>query len=353
MAACLTGMTIRRELFLEQLGVPITGAVLTYSLAGPLGTALLTAQAVTPGPEPGVYGLWLDGSTYLREPGLYRETWEGEAAGSDLYRTGVFRVLPAHGPYLTRWEVRRLIARDLGEYHSGVAQSGGAASLTDLDQINEAFRGQWLYLRGGTGAGQERKIVSVTNGVFAVSRSWGTIPDYTTHYEITPRGVEVYNQALNAVIEEVAAEAPLRVTDGSVQLEDDVSEYRLPDGLHAVEAVSWVDEDDPAGWWHPLSAPYGEWSLLPGGILQVPYAATGIRLRLQATVLPDLVLEDDSYVEVPVGYLRHRTVADLLLADLQNAGTDAKAGGARAARAEQLAERLRPRHRPVPGRLVT
>jgi hypothetical protein len=70
MAEALVGLSTTREFYFENLGVPVTGAVLTYTLTGPTGTALVTAAAMTEEGS-GWYRYDLTGAQ-LATAGLYR-----------------------------------------------------------------------------------------------------------------------------------------------------------------------------------------------------------------------------------------------------------------------------------------
>lgn len=95
---------------------------------------------------------------------------------------------------------------------SGTATSGAAATLTDTTKawgVN-ALAGKFIYLSGGTGAGQRRTIISNTATVITVSTgatNWSVSPDSTTTYDIEStrqlfmkvEGMTLYgNQATNA-----------------------------------------------------------------------------------------------------------------------------------------------------------
>lgn len=72
--------------------------------------------------------------------------------------------------------------------YSGTADAATANTLTD----NSAFfvtgggglAGSAVYIRSGTGSGQERRIGSNTATVITVSEAWDTIPDATSEYVI-------------------------------------------------------------------------------------------------------------------------------------------------------------------------
>ena len=66
--------------------------------------------------------------------------------------------------------------------------SSGTRTLTDSGQAMTV--GVWdnhrLFISGGTGAGQTRRIVWNTATVFTIERNWDTAPDSTSTYEVWP-----------------------------------------------------------------------------------------------------------------------------------------------------------------------
>jgi hypothetical protein len=69
---------------------------------------------------------------------------------------------------------------------SGTAESGGNDTLTDTDKawtINE-WKDYLVVTTGGTGSGQEKRIVSNTADTLTVESNWSTNPDSDTTYEI-------------------------------------------------------------------------------------------------------------------------------------------------------------------------
>jgi hypothetical protein len=68
------------------------------------------------------------------------------------------------------------------------AISGGARTLTDagLTLSTDRYANYRIKITGGTGAGQNRRIVGNTATVFTVAKPWATNPDSTSTYEIWP-----------------------------------------------------------------------------------------------------------------------------------------------------------------------
>ena len=80
------------------------------------------------------------------------------------------------------------------------ATAGGATSLTDSGAtlaVN-GLTGQYLYIIGGTGAGQCRPIISNTATVFTVA-AWSTNPDNTSIYIVTPSQHKPFPEALQFI----------------------------------------------------------------------------------------------------------------------------------------------------------
>lgn len=68
------------------------------------------------------------------------------------------------------------------------AISGGARTLTDagLTLANDRYSNFRVKITGGTGVGQNRRIVANTATTFTVAKPWATNPDSTSTYEIFP-----------------------------------------------------------------------------------------------------------------------------------------------------------------------
>lgn len=80
---------------------------------------------------------------------------------------------------------------------SSTAQAGSASSLTldtGASSLTNNYKGLWLVLLSGTGAGQCRAITSYdgTTKVASITPDWNTIPDSTTGFSVIPAaGVNV------------------------------------------------------------------------------------------------------------------------------------------------------------------
>lgn len=78
-------------------------------------------------------------------------------------------------------------------YHACVestATEGTASSLTDSNRVweKDGWKDYVVYITGGTGSGQYRKITSNTLNVLSVTPDFSTTPDNTSTYEITTLG---------------------------------------------------------------------------------------------------------------------------------------------------------------------
>ena len=66
--------------------------------------------------------------------------------------------------------------------------SGTARTLTDsgISLTNDRYANHTLYITGGTGIGQKRRIVGHTATTFSVTPTWDTTPDSTSTYQVLP-----------------------------------------------------------------------------------------------------------------------------------------------------------------------
>jgi hypothetical protein len=73
---------------------------------------------------------------------------------------------------------------------TGTATSGGSTTITDSSKswTVSAYVGCRVYITGGTGSGQDRKITGNTATALTVDRAWGINPDATSTYKIYTDG---------------------------------------------------------------------------------------------------------------------------------------------------------------------
>lgn len=72
--------------------------------------------------------------------------------------------------------------------------SGTSRTLTDsgLALTNDRYANHRIFITGGTGIGQSRRIVGHNATIFTVNRNWDTTPDGTTTYEVWPDSDRIY-----------------------------------------------------------------------------------------------------------------------------------------------------------------
>jgi len=104
------------------------------------------------------------------------------------------------------------VVEDSGDtsVNEGLAQGGAAASITLntlASSVNNAYQGQMVFIRAGTGADQSRMVVSYngTTKVATIDGNWVTQPDNTSLYVILPfpgfvHGLPAQNSTGNVLI---------------------------------------------------------------------------------------------------------------------------------------------------------
>lgn len=88
------------------------------------------------------------------------------------------------------------IIADPGREHvnEGLAQGGGTNTITlniNASSDDDAYLGQIIFLKGGTGADQASHITAYngTTKVATINKDWAVIPDTTTTYVMLPSGM--------------------------------------------------------------------------------------------------------------------------------------------------------------------
>lgn len=105
-----------------------------------------------------------------------------------------------------------IIVSDPGREHvnEGMARGGTANTIT-LNTLasshDNAYRGQVVFLRAGTGEDQACRVIAYdgTTKIATVAHDWGTIPDSTTSYVMLPTAVMEKSYLANAVWDELLA----------------------------------------------------------------------------------------------------------------------------------------------------
>lgn len=84
-----------------------------------------------------------------------------------------------------------------GRVQSGTAQGGGASSITlaaAASSADDAYNTMTVRITGGTGAGQERRIIDYVGATrVATVEAWSTAPDATSTYDVIDRPNACYN----------------------------------------------------------------------------------------------------------------------------------------------------------------
>lgn len=77
---------------------------------------------------------------------------------------------------------------------NGTASSGGATTLvqTGAGWTNDAYNDMWVWVYGGTGIGQMRKITDTTTDTLTVDTAWDTNPDDTSTFRVIYAATEPY-----------------------------------------------------------------------------------------------------------------------------------------------------------------
>lgn len=341
----LQGTTTTRELVLLEDGRPVDGRTIQYTLTSPTGTSLLT-NAATVGAGNGRYTITLDGTQYLSQVGVYTERWTDTASGADLQVERKFVVGVLDGPLVTRLELRHWVATLLDDLWTGEVTQGSTTTLVDPARFEPDWRGYWVYVYAGQGAGQERRIVGIdtTTGTLQVSPAWRP-PAANDRYELHRRHrVEAYNAAIDLAISQAAHQALLPITDESLVTSTGVIEYVIPAGFHLLAEV-W---QRGTGDWKQLTP--DAYTVVPGRqLLRLPTVTGGMRLRLVGQMLPMPLAADSAYCDVRPDYVAFKAAAYLAASALSAASYDTDALAARLRVFLGEAEAVRPRIKPLPG----
>lgn len=339
--------------------VGATGGTITYTLVSPTGTTLVNAAAATDAGG-GWYTYDLDGTTYLSAPGRYHRVFQGTAASKDRYAARPLVVGQLDGPLQTRLDLRQAIARHLGDCWTGTATSGSSSTLVDasLAGMDDEFRGGYVYLTGGTGRDQERRITDyvASTGTVTVAPNWSVTPDSTTRYEVHKRWrIADYHNALNSVIRAVAHHALLPITDESLTVTSaTVYEYTIPAGFATLEHVYARDSTDTQADWQPLERPaptrvngQPDWDVVRGRrLLRLRAPFVHEALRLEGQMQPTELLTDRALLDVhPSAYVEYQAAALLLSSQVRGPQIDRDAMAQRVALWLQMARDLMPRGR--------
>lgn len=102
-----------------------------------------------------------------------------------------------------------IISANPGREHVNEGQAQGITPATDntiilnanASSVDNAYKGQNIFLRSGTGQDQARRVLSYngTTKELIVTRAWGVVPDTTTGYVMLPTGAISDDCLRNAV----------------------------------------------------------------------------------------------------------------------------------------------------------
>lgn len=136
----------------------------------------------------------------------------------------------------------------LNETAVGILKSGTASSGTSITLVSSVsdlsanqYSGYILRITGGTGAGQDRLIISNTTNTFTVSRSWSINPDNTSTFDVVADSDKIYmlGNAASAMLEYDAVNdvwADKRILEASSpnNLCAVFSGYKMPIGISTI-----------------------------------------------------------------------------------------------------------------------
>lgn len=194
-------------------------------------------------------------------------------------------------------DLRRDLARDVGRFLEGVADTGGGAgTMVDADGLAglftepDALVGGMIYIRAAAGAAPETEWSWVTSyagtgGTVEVDPVFSAAVDSGDQYEIylAPMALPQWDKAINEAIEEAWPQVyEIRVWEEPAA---DVDRYLLPDDVEAVIAVEvgmvgqyagYPAQTMPRSLWHTVGTPGEELFL----ILQRTVPSEGRELRI-------------------------------------------------------------------------
>jgi hypothetical protein len=131
--------------------------------------------------------------------------------------------------------------------HKGTAQGGGASTITlasgassSNSVYSAANRNQWIWITGGTGAGQVRRITGYVGAtrVATVDVEWVTVPDATSTYEVGTRTGERYFAAC-----EMELDPSFECRGAGLLMRSLVSPQNIGDSISGSTSVSIMTAD--------------------------------------------------------------------------------------------------------------
>jgi hypothetical protein len=166
---------------------------------------------------------------------------------------------------------RATFAADTGlkTIRSGTAQTGSPGSITldtGASAVDDFYKHAWIYLTGGTGAGQVRRIIGYTGSskIAITNADWIITPDGTTTFAILGYG-SVYTDWIGAnaidssTFNAGAIEAAALATDAVAKIADQVWDEILSGHLGAGSTGLALNSAGAAGdpWSTALPGAYG------------------------------------------------------------------------------------------------
>jgi len=294
--------------------IPLVGATVLVSVVNPSNSAIITSAAATEDGE-GSYSYSLT-PTHTALLGTYWVTW-AVTAPITLQRKSIFTVGYEAVFTMTRLEARHQTARLLegtDGFKTGKVDSATASTFVDLERMEPNLAGWKVYIYGGTGSGQERRIISqvTTTGTYGVSPNWTVTPDSTSLYEIHKDfSVENYNETMRFAVSEVSDKVLCPILDDSLVLVGSIQEYSIPAGfthIYRVSVNAWSDV------WIDVAP--GAWDVRRATRKlklhrNITYGWNGQPIRLEGLRPPNDPMDDSSGLDVKPTYICKK-VATLL-----------------------------------------
>jgi hypothetical protein len=301
------------------------------------------------------YQLELPGNK-ITLPGVCRETWVLTYSGVPNTISTYFLVVPYRTPLVQRWELVHNVAELLGDLWTGTCKSAGLLAFSDSELMDGAdWGGAHLYVYGGTGAGQYRRVASSVDGVLTLASVWTPTPVAGDPYQLTKQFAPTsYWRAINTAIAQGSRFGLLPLVDESVLVSANTSEYTLPSGLHTLADV-WTRDVSPgstAGWTRLYPGMEGEYVVIPGRrALWLKSPADNLRLRLVGQVKADLLHHDGAYCDLPSEYVAFKAAAHLCTSQIAGPQLDRDGWAQRASAFHQQAEACKPSRERLAGTL--
>jgi lysophospholipase L1-like esterase len=133
--------------------------------------------------------------------------------------------------------------------HKGTAQGGGASTITlasGASETNNGYqastRNNWIWITGGTGAGQVRRITGYVGAtkVATVDVAWVTVPDSTSTYEVGTRTGERFMGAC-----EVDLDSDFELRGAGLLIRAQQTPQNIGDGISGGSSISVLPIDMP------------------------------------------------------------------------------------------------------------